>query len=141
GFRALPQPEENDEVPIGEVMRQSPGGGEEAPRDSQVTIVVSSGKGQEAVPDVSGRSVAEASNILGQAGFKVTQSEEASASVPSGRVIRTEPGTGTLLEKGQTVKLVVSTGEEKVSVPTVVGLSQANATNVLQTQGFKVNVE
>jgi serine/threonine-protein kinase len=35
----------------------------------------------------------------------------------------------------------VSTGAEEVTVPSVVGLSQANASNVLTTQGFKVNVE
>jgi beta-lactam-binding protein with PASTA domain/predicted Ser/Thr protein kinase len=141
GFRVLPQSEENDDVPLGEVISQSPGGGEEAPADSQVTIVVSSGKGQSPVPDVSGRTVADASNLIGQAGFKVTQSEAPSATVPEGRVIRTDPAAGTPIDKNSTVELVVSSGAEEVDVPGVVGLSQANATNVLTTQGFKVNVE
>jgi serine/threonine-protein kinase len=141
GFRVLPQPEENDDVPVGEVISQSPNGGDEAPRDSQIKIVVSAGKGTNPVPDVAGRTVSEASNILGQNGFKVSQAEEASGSVPSGRVIRTEPGVGTAVAEGETVKLIVSSGAADVTVPGVVGLSQANATNVLQTQGFKVDVQ
>jgi serine/threonine-protein kinase len=141
GFRVVAQPEEDDDVPVGEVIRQTPGGGQEAPADSEVTIVVSSGKGQSAVPDVAGRTVADASNLIGQAGFKVTQTEASSASVAKGRVIKTNPGAGTSLDKGESVELVVSTGAEDVDVPGVVGLSQANATNVLKTQGFLVDVQ
>jgi serine/threonine-protein kinase len=141
GFRVVAQPQDNDDVPVGEVISQSPGGGQEAPADSEVTIVVSAGKGKANVPDVAGRTVADASNLLGQAGFKVTQSEAPSSSVAKGRVIKTDPGAGTSLDKGATVDLVVSSGAEDVDVPGVVGLSQANATNVLKTQGFAVDVQ
>lgn len=141
GFRVLARPEESDDIPVGEVISQSPGGGDEAPADSQITIVVSAGKGANPVPDVAGRTVSEASNLLGQAGFKVSQEEEASGTVPDGRVIRTEPGVGTEVAEGETVKLIVSSGAAEVAVPSVVGLSQASATTVLQTQGFEVDVQ
>jgi serine/threonine-protein kinase len=141
GFTVRVTPEPDADAAEGEVVRQSPAGGQDAPANSEITLFVSSGPDQVPVPDVAGRTVADASNLLGQAGFKVSQSEEASDSVAKGRVIRTNPAAGTPAAKDATVTMVVSTGAEDITVPTVVGLSQANATNILQSQGFKVNVE
>jgi serine/threonine-protein kinase len=99
---------------------------------------VSSGPEERPVPEVAGRSVAEASNLLGQNGFVVEQTTEASSSVPEGDVIRTEPGAGTPQPKGAVVTLVVSSGPPEATVPSVIGLSEANAINTLQEDGFRV---
>jgi serine/threonine-protein kinase len=55
-------------------------------------------------------------------------------------VISSTPVQGTLLEKGQTVTLVVSSGPEQVEVPDLVGKDRADATDELTTAGLKANI-
>ncbi len=60
--------------------------------------------------------------------------------VPSDRVLSQTPSQGTELEEGETVNIIVSVGPESIQVPVVVGLTQEEAFNKLQNQGF-VNIE
>ena len=60
--------------------------------------------------------------------------------VPSDRVLSQFPLQGTELEEGETVALVISVGPESIQVPIVVGLTEEEAFNRLQNQGF-VNIE
>jgi beta-lactam-binding protein with PASTA domain len=101
---------------------------------------VSSGPEERPVPEVSGRSLAEASNLLGQNGFTVDSTEQSSSSVPEGSVIGTDPPAGTPQPKGATIVVIVSSGPAEATVPSVVGLSEANAINTLQSDGFVPNV-
>lgn len=57
-----------------------------------------------------GRTEADAAGTLQGAGLVARVVSERSATVPSGRVIRIEPGEGSSVETGSTVTLVVSTG-------------------------------
>ena len=68
------------------------------------------------VPNVVGLSVADARDALVAAGFAVAQASEESE-VPSGVVIRTDPGAGTAI-KGSTVTIVISTGPAPEPTPT-----------------------
>ena len=63
----------DEEAPVGEVVDQNPGANQEAPRGSEVTISVSKGPADRPVPNVVGKTITEASNLLGQAGFSVNQ--------------------------------------------------------------------
>jgi serine/threonine-protein kinase len=136
GFTVREEPIPDEEIPIGEVVDQTPGPNEEAPKGSEVVLQVSSGPEARPVPEVAGRTVTEASNILGQNGFAVTQTSEASTTVAEGVVIRTDPPSGTPQPKGATITLVVSSGPEPVTVPPLVGLSQTGATQALQNEGL-----
>src|SRR5205085_270613 len=49
-----------------------------------------------------------------------------------------DPAAGTSVDEGSTVTLVVSSGPEQVTVPDVVGMTQAQATSTLQGAGFHV---
>ncbi|MGQ0433843.1 MAG: Stk1 family PASTA domain-containing Ser/Thr kinase [Microthrixaceae bacterium] len=138
GFTVREEPIPDEDVPVGEVVDQTPGPNEEAPRGSEVVLQISSGPEERAVPDVTGRSVAEASNLLGQNGFSAVQTSEPSADVPEGRVIRTDPPAGTPQPKGAEITLVVSSGPEKVVVPSVTNLQEADAVAALQSKGFTV---
>jgi eukaryotic-like serine/threonine-protein kinase len=135
----IDQPDE--EVPVGEVIDQDPAPDSPVPRGSSVTLVVSSGPEPRTVPEVSGLSVAEASQQLGAAGFTVSQSNEASSDVEAGIVIRTEPGAGEELPRGSPVTIVVSTGPAQAAVPSVIGLSEANAISQIEGAGFRAAVE
>jgi serine/threonine-protein kinase len=128
----------NDSVPAGQVIAQDPKSGDQAPPGAAINLVVSSGKEQVAIPNEAGKDQAVAANDLGRAGLQVNTKQEASSTVPDGKVIRTEPPAGTKVDKGSTVTMVVSTGPAQATVPDVVGMTEAQATKKLQDAGFKV---
>jgi beta-lactam-binding protein with PASTA domain/tRNA A-37 threonylcarbamoyl transferase component Bud32 len=141
GFSATTTTEANRDVPEGRVIRTEPAPGELQPRGSNVVVVVSSGGPSVEVPDVAGQSESAAANRLGQAGFQVRTSEEASDSVDSGNVIRTEPGAGAQAPESSTVTIVVSTGPARISVPDVVGNTQSAAEQAIAAAGLSVTVQ
>jgi serine/threonine-protein kinase len=140
GFTVKEEQVVDEEAPVGEVVDQEPGANQEAPRGSEVTIFVSKGPADRPVPDVVGKTTAEASNLLGQAGFTVNQTSEPSATVEEGKVIRTDPPADTVRPKGSTVTVVVSSGPATANVPSVECLLENNAVTALQGQGFVVDV-
>ena len=105
---AIPTP--SDTIPSGQVISQNPGANTTATKNSVVQINVSSGAAKVAIPDVAGQTATSASNQLGQLGFKVTTTTQASATVPVNSVISTNPAAGTEAAKGSSVTLVVSSG-------------------------------
>lgn len=127
------------DIPEGEVIEQDPAAGSEAELGSTVTITVSLGPGAVAVPRVAGLRVPEARRALERKGFETVVARRSSASVPSGKVIGTDPAQGTRLEVGETVTLIASTGVETAVVPNVLGLDRVTATTQLRDAGFVVN--
>ena len=83
------------------------------------------------VPDVSGQDQAAAQAALAAAGFQVTPAPTASADVPVGNVIGTDPPAGTPLPRNTAVSLLVSTGPDLVTVPSTVGQTRAAAEALL----------
>ncbi len=132
------QPEASEDVKEGEVISQEPKADASLAPGSSVTIKVSSGPPDVAVPNVAGFTVTKASNTLGQDGLEVSTKDEASDTVPSGQVIRTDPPAGTEVAKGETITLIVSNGPSTSPVPNVVGLTAAQATSRLEGSGFVV---
>ncbi len=123
------------------VISQNPPAGTQVNKGSTVTLSVSSGPGDVRVPDVSGDTQTQAANALGQLGLNVgNTTTQASSSVPQGQVISTNPPAGTLVSRGTTVDLVVSSGVAQVQVPNVVGQPQGVAQANLAAAGFKVTV-
>ena len=110
GFQVDVVQQPDDNVPADTVLDQNPKPGGTAPRGSTITLTVSSGREQVAVPNVAGREQSDAANILGRAGFTAAVRTENSDTVEAGRVIRTDPAAPTPLAKGSTVTLVVSSG-------------------------------
>jgi serine/threonine-protein kinase len=141
GFAVREEQVNDEEAAVGEVVDQDPGPNQEAPRGSEVTVFVSKGPADRPVPDVVGKSIAEASNLLGQAGFTVNQTSEASTTVEEGVVIRTDPAANTPRPKGSSVTVVVSSGPPETTVRDVVGQTEQNARSILEGQGFVVVVE
>ncbi|MGH2894757.1 MAG: PASTA domain-containing protein, partial [Solirubrobacteraceae bacterium] len=89
------------------------------------------------VPKVIGEQISTAQATVRQAKFQV-----ATVSVPNhkprGIVVAESPAAGTTADKGSTVTLSVSSGPGNVTVPTVQGLSEANAKKALTRAGLKV---
>lgn len=126
----------DSKVPADQVISQAQAPGTEIGKGSSIEVVVSTGKDQKTVPDVSGKDSADAANELGQAGFKTRTSREPSATVESGKVIRTDPAAGTRVEEGATITMIVSSGEEQVTVPNVVGKTAAEARATIEAAGL-----
>jgi beta-lactam-binding protein with PASTA domain len=119
-------------VASGSVISQNPSAGASAASGSTVNLTLSTGPVLVSVPIVTGLSRTAASAAISGAGLVVgAVSSQSSSSVPSGEVISEGPPAGTLVDVGSAVSFVVSTGPAQVTVPNVVGLSQASATTMI----------
>jgi serine/threonine-protein kinase len=93
------------------------------------------------VPDVKGKTVAEAERILERAKFKSSQSCcTPSSDVPQGSVIDSDPPFGERAKEGSTVRLIISGGPKRVTVPDVRRKLEADAKDQLEKLGLKVEI-
>ncbi len=91
------------------------------------------------VPGVVGLSEAAAIAKIEAAGFKSEkEGVQPSAEVAEGDVARQDPDQDTKLEKGKTISIWISSGEGKVEVPNVVGMTEVQAAEKLGAAGLKV---
>jgi serine/threonine-protein kinase len=121
------------------VIAQTPSAGTQINKGNTVGITVSSGAAGRPVPDVTGALVGDAEYALHHEGFQFTTSQQPSTSVKSGHVISTNPGVGSIAQRGTVVTLSVSSGAPRVALVDVVGLQYSNAQSVLLADGFLVN--
>jgi eukaryotic-like serine/threonine-protein kinase len=132
---------ETSDQPVDQVLRQDPGAGKEAEEGSTVTITLSQGVEQVEVPDVTGKTVDEASQILTQDGFVPNPVAVENNDVEEGRVINTEPAAGTEAGKGATVTINYSQGPSTIPIPDVKGQSESDARNALSGAGFTGTIQ
>ncbi len=105
-----------------------------------VHLTVSLGPGKTTVPPTSGLAEGAARNIVEQAGLDVTITTENSAKVDKGVVINSDPPAKTVVNRGSTVTLVVSSGPKQVSVPAVVGRMRPGAVEALRGRELQASV-
>jgi eukaryotic-like serine/threonine-protein kinase len=137
GFR-VDTTQKTAEQPQGQVIGQDPTGGTRAKKGSTVTLTVSGGPAQVAVPQVVGLTVSSARARLQKAGLEPSEREENSDTVLEGKVVSVSPSEGAKVDKGSSVTLVVSSGKPQAEVPDVTGKSFDEAQSILQAAGFKV---
>jgi serine/threonine-protein kinase len=142
GFEADVDELPNDS-PEGTVIEQDPRGGTRADEGSTVTLSVSSGPQPIRVPDVTGKTEAQATKRLNRAGFDdITIDSRQSQSVDSGLVIETNPAAGSKVVPGRTtVTVTVSSGVKTFTIPSVVGQDRIAAAQTLRDAGLVVNQE
>lgn len=104
----------SDTVDEGYVIRQSPKGGSIVDEGFTITITVSRGVSQVEVPDLYGVSQEAAKKELERVGLKLgTVSSDYSGSVGVGDVMDQGISSGTMVDKGTEVSIVVSLGEQE----------------------------
>ncbi len=133
--------EGDSDQPPGTVLGTYPGAGgkvDKAASGPATVAVLVAREPAVPVPDVAGQDPYPALLTLGGASFQVTVVPTPSDTVPSGKVIGTDPAAGTPLPRGSAVKLLVSSGAAAVNVPNVVGQTKAVAEAVLTGAGFSV---
>ncbi|HGF1449050.1 TPA: Stk1 family PASTA domain-containing Ser/Thr kinase [Streptococcus suis] len=140
GFEVVLKEDYSDTVSAGKVIKTSPNANTSHQKGTTVTVTVSKGVEPVEVPDVTGKSLSEATQMLKSAGLIVgTTTEEFSDQVESGYVISSDPVATTTLEKGTAVNLVVSKGQAAVMPDFgVLQVSYAEARRQLQALGVDV---
>lgn len=120
----------------GSVASVEPGVGETVSPDGTITLGLSTGTVD--LPDVTGRTQAEAVATLTDAGFTEAQItvEEVDSPEPAGTVIGTTPGPGSPASTGTRIVLQVSGGPGEATVPAILGLTAEEARGLLQEAGF-----
>lgn len=125
-------------VPRGSVISTDPEPGKRVRSNGTVTLTVSKGPQEIRVPDVKGRTLAEAQRQIKAAGLTPgTVRKSFDGSVPQGQVVATDPAAGTERSPDTPVAFTVSRGSP-VDVPDVIGESVADAQQDLQDAGFTV---
>ncbi|TSD99222.1 Stk1 family PASTA domain-containing Ser/Thr kinase [Skermania sp. ID1734] len=119
---------------IDHVVEQVPSAGAKVDVDSVVKITLGSGPEQVRVPDVVGQSIDVAQPNLEGAGFKV-EIATTNSSQPKGTVLSTTPGGGSNADKGSTVKVQVSSGDQ-MKMPDLTSLTVSQALATLRAAGW-----
>ncbi|GLW68633.1 putative serine/threonine-protein kinase [Kitasatospora phosalacinea] len=119
-----------------QVCTQEPAAGGTMAADGTITVHLAAAAAQVDVPDVSGQSKDAATKALKDQGFDVKVTYANDDKVDQDKVVsqdvkgKAAPGT--------TITLTVSSGQQKVPVPNVIGKAQDEATQILTTAGFTV---
>jgi serine/threonine-protein kinase len=128
----------SDTYDIGEVIEQYPDAGNDRELGSTIIITISTGPEAFEIPNVYGLTEEQADKKLTELGLVVVHEYPKSDEIESGRVISTTPERQTKVVKGDTVTVNVSSGSEneQVTVPNLIGLTEAAATKKLTSVGL-----
>ena len=131
--------EDSDEFAEDTVIEAELKAGEMVPEGTVVKLLISSGNGVK-VADTRGKTKEDAETTLLNQGLVVEWEESFSDGVAAGMVISQSPVAETRVEKGSTVRVVVSQGSSSntVMVPNVIGLDGNSAQKLLEDAGLAI---
>ncbi|MGW4898259.1 Stk1 family PASTA domain-containing Ser/Thr kinase [Kitasatospora sp. NPDC004240] len=124
-----------------QVCNQDPAVGSPVAEAGTITVRLSSGPAKATMPTVTGKTKEAALKALAEAGFtNVAQPEyKDDDNAPQDQVIGQDPAAGAPADPQQQVKLTISQGKSKVTVPGVVGKTKDEAQSQLETLGLQVD--
>lgn len=123
------------------VMRQNPSAGARIKPGRTIRLTISDGLHQFTVPDLFDKNAEEAATAIRNAGLSVGLTfHTPHPAFSKGKVVRTNPSEGSLVHKGDTVDVFLSSGPsgKQIELPGVVGLSLSAAASNLRSAGFIV---
>jgi serine/threonine protein kinase len=130
----------SDSVDQGTVIDQDPDAGRSESQGTTITIHVSKGKEPAAsveVPDLTNLTPNEASAALQKVGLVAQAGDSVySNSVAAGHIVSQDTAAGTTAKAGDTITYHLSLGVESVTVPNVVGQTEAAATAAIRNAGL-----
>lgn len=125
---------------VGRVLSQQPDGGSKLDHGQRVTLVVARGAATSGIPDVVGLRVDKAFVRLQAAGLK-GRTRRVTSTRPPDTVVEQSPAAGASAARGSAVLMTISRGGGgEVTVPRVVGLTEADAKARLTALGLSVSV-
>ncbi|WP_370914922.1 MULTISPECIES: Stk1 family PASTA domain-containing Ser/Thr kinase [unclassified Corynebacterium] len=105
--------------------------GDNGPGGGSRSAVGINADGTVTVPDVSGKTMAAARTGLEQLDLRVTVTRQPSPDVPKDIALATNPGSGSTVQPGSTVTLLISSGTEVTRVPDLTDLNTEEAERAL----------
>ncbi|MGI6094231.1 MAG: Stk1 family PASTA domain-containing Ser/Thr kinase [Lachnospiraceae bacterium] len=135
--------EASNEYEAGLITYQSVAAGEKVEKHTTIKYKVSSGNEELSMPDVTNQSQTDAEATLKAMGLETEIVKEKSTEVEIGDVISTDPAAGASVKKGDkvVVKVSIGKGDTSVTVPNLMGVSEADAKSQLESLGLNVIVE
>ncbi|MGW5699698.1 Stk1 family PASTA domain-containing Ser/Thr kinase [Amycolatopsis japonica] len=135
----LPACDEND---IDKVIAISPNQGQVIPTSDKITLTVGAKPGKVKTPDLKGKTVAEATAALTEAGLKLgaTTEDETEDTNQAGKVMSQNPSAQAEVDQGSKVDITVGKSKELKTVPNYKGKTQAEAEAGLKAAGFTPQV-
>jgi serine/threonine-protein kinase len=122
----------------GTVLEQDPAANERVERQTSVNLTVVAQPEAVTIPDLQGKSVADAQAALIDLGLVPDgPQEEPSDTVDPGQVTRTDPAAGQDVDPGSSVTIFTSSGPEQVTVPLVTCQSFGSAQNEIENAGLQ----
>lgn len=130
----------SDSVTKNHVADQDPDAGTEAKRGRTITVNLSKGSKDGTVPNVVGMNYDEVEKYLKKYGYKLGVVKEQTSTQAAGTILSQDPEGGADASKGSRVNIVISDGKgkEKATVPSVTGMSLAQAKAAIANAGFTV---
>jgi eukaryotic-like serine/threonine-protein kinase len=100
------------------VVEQDPSANEQAERGSTVNVVIAKPP-KKLVPDLTGKTPEEASDLLASFGLELGTSDQVApnADIPAGSIVSQDPAANTQVPVGTAVNVVLSSGPEIVTIP------------------------
>ena len=143
GFTVKQGPVTSTSVAKGSVVDSAPTVGSAQDKGSTVTLRVSTGPPQVAVPQLNGLTLAQATAALTAAGFTVAPNPTRAVSSPElvDKVVDSTPRSATQTDINAAVALVLGSGPQQVPIPQVVGLDVGSAQGNLKQLQFASTVE
>ncbi|UCG30350.1 MAG: PASTA domain-containing protein [candidate division WOR-3 bacterium] len=131
--------EENEEVPPNLICRQTPLPGSVVKSKSAITVFLSKGSSQIALPDLRGEGLSEATVRLTNLGLNIGEvKSEENAEIEKDKIISTIPTAGTKVKRGDKIAVVLSRGVQSAEVPRLIGKSFSSAKRIIESGGFRV---
>ncbi len=134
----------HDSIPVGYIIQQDPGAGEDVRKSRVVELIMSLGPEwiDQGVPGVVDMHAQAAEATLFNAGLHPEVVERYDDDVPASHVIEQNPASGTRVQKGTTVVLTVSLGPEPspFNLPGFIGQPAEDARARLTDLGMRLRV-
>lgn len=130
----------DDNIPKGQVMSSTPTAGQLVDHNTPVVLEVSNGPAPIVIPDVVGKTEADARAAFDPFGLVVTVQHERDANTPKGSVIRQDPAGNSDGLRKQQVTIWISDGPPLITVGDYVGLKVADAQKAAKADGLNVSL-
>jgi len=137
------EPIASNEIEKDKVAKQDPEfkDGKKIEKGTEIKVSISTGKEEHELPDWAGKTISEVEAEAEKFGLTINKIEEPSDKVEKGKVISTETKAGVIVVSGDTITVHVSTGKKKTKVPSLIGLTENQAKNMLTNAHLKTKVE
>lgn len=130
----------SEDIPVGNVISSSPGGGGKVGKSGTVKLNISKGKERIIIPSLVGLTPDVAIQKLADLGLKAGDTTEIfSALAEKGFVVGTDPKDSSEVKRNSIVNILISKGVEQISLSSYVGKGGEQALSELTDAGFDVS--